>query len=114
MTPEPTTPIAFGDLDAAEPLPGFFVRRIDGEEIAVQEVRLNAGHGSDFAHAHPHEQFLLMVEGRLRLSLGEGDAAVERELTAGDVLHLPGGLRHGRIWAVENCRFVDVFGPPKR
>ena len=99
------------DVPATQPLPGFFARRVEGEQLSVQEVTLAAGEGSDFTHAHAHEQMLVMLSGRMTTIVGENDDERQVELRAGDVLRLPPGKRHGGIFAKEDSRFLDVFGP---
>ncbi len=96
----------FGDISDTEPLPGFFVRRIDGEGLSVQKVGLAKGERSDFEHAHAHPQMLVMLSGRMSVESGGG----RFEVAAGDVLELPPNTKHGRIWAQEDCLFLDVFG----
>jgi quercetin dioxygenase-like cupin family protein len=65
--------VRIADLPAREPLPAVAARRIMGAQAMVQEVRLAAGAGAP-RHAHPNEQIVIVLEGRLSLALGDGAA----------------------------------------
>ena len=59
-------------------------------------------------HAHPHEQFGLMIQGRMRLLVGDE----EREIGPGEVWHVPPNVVHGgTIVGNEPVVFIDVFHP---
>jgi quercetin dioxygenase-like cupin family protein len=59
-------------------------------------------------HAHPHEQFGLLLQGRLRLRVGDE----EREIGPGEVWHAPPNVVHGgTIVGDEPVVFIDVFHP---
>jgi quercetin dioxygenase-like cupin family protein len=62
---------------------------------------------------HDNEQFSCVLRGRIRFVLGEpGTAAYrETEVTAGEMLHLPGGVPHA-AFAIEDSEVLDVFAPP--
>ncbi len=62
-------------------------------------------------HAHENEQFTYILEGALRLWLGEDDSQ-EVIVRAGEVLHIPSNLPH-RAEALEDTLDVDVFSPPR-
>ena len=57
-------------------------------------------------HQHPHEQVVNVLEGALALTV---DGA-EHVLHAGDVVAIPGGVRHAAR-ALSPCRVLDVFSP---
>ncbi len=59
-------------------------------------------------HAHPHEQIALVVEGRLRLTVG----GRTQTLKAGEAALIPSNVRHGAT-AVTRCRVVDSFTPKR-
>ena len=64
---------------------------VAGELIKVGVVTYQEGEGPT-PHFHPHaEQFMLMLEGRLRMVLGEE----ERTIGKGDLIHIPRNTRHG-------------------
>lgn len=67
------------------------------------------------AHEHHNDQATYILEGCLRFWLGEdadhpGDRFVD--VRAGEVLMIPGGLRH-RAEALERTLDLDVFTPPR-
>ena len=62
-------------------------------------------------HSHENEQITWVVEGRLRLTLGEDEEQVV-ELGPGDVLHIPPHVPHAAE-ALEDTLDVDTFSPPR-
>jgi quercetin dioxygenase-like cupin family protein len=63
-------------------------------------------------HSHDNEQLTYVLEGTLRLWLGEADAEQMFDVHAGEVLHIPPRVPH-RAEALENTLDVDVFSPPR-
>lgn len=64
---------------------------VAGELIKVGVVTYQEGEGP-LPHFHPNEeQFMLMLEGKLRMVLGEEERTIER----GDLIHIPRNTRHG-------------------
>jgi len=65
--------------------------------------------GSEYEmHSHPHEQFSLLLSGRILLTVGDET----REIGPGDGWHVPGGVEHGgTILGDEPAVFVDVYSP---
>lgn len=60
-------------------------------------------------HTHSHEQFSVLLQGRLRLTVGEE----VREIGPGDMWHAPANVPHGgEIVGDEAVVFVDIYGPP--
>ena len=59
-------------------------------------------------HSHPHEQFSLLLSGRLLLTVGEET----REIGPGDGWYAPGDVPHGGevLWG-EAAVFIDVYSP---
>jgi unsaturated pyranuronate lyase len=62
-------------------------------------------------HEHENEQITYILEGKLRLWLGEDGSEVV-DLGAGEVLHIPSHLPH-RAEALERTLDVDIFCPPR-
>ena len=59
-------------------------------------------------HSHPHEQFSLLLSGRMRLTVGEET----REIGPGDGWYAPGGVPHGGVvLGDEPAVFIDVYSP---
>lgn len=68
------------------------------------------------AHDHENEQATYILSGCLRFWLGEhADAPgdVYTDIRAGQVLLIPGGVRH-RALALEETLDLDVFTPPRQ
>ncbi|MBI1810169.1 MAG: cupin domain-containing protein [Gemmatimonadetes bacterium] len=68
------------------------------------------------AHDHHNEQITYILSGCLRFWLGEhADAPgdVYTDVRAGEVLLIPGNLRH-RAEALEDTLDLDVFDPPRQ
>ena len=69
---------------------------VAGELIKVGVVTYQEGEGP-MPHFHPNEeQFMLMLEGKLRMVLGEEERVIEK----GDLIHIPRNTRHGvrAVW----------------
>ena len=61
-------------------------------------------------HSHPYEQVSVIVQGRLRLSVG----SETREVGPGDMWLVPANTRHGgEVLGDEPVVFVDVYSPPR-
>lgn len=61
-------------------------------------------------HDHPQEQFTLLLEGRLRFTVGASGEEREFEAAAGDVVTVPADVPHAAE-ALEPTISVDVFTP---
>ncbi len=65
-------------------------------------------------HAHDNEQIAHVLDGALRLRLGEdGDEGEEVIVRSGEVLCIPSGLPHSAL-ALEDTLVTDVFCPPRQ
>lgn len=59
-------------------------------------------------HSHPHEQFSLLLSGRMLLTVG-GET---REIGPGDGWYAPGGVPHGgEVLGDEPAVFIDIYSP---
>jgi quercetin dioxygenase-like cupin family protein len=85
-------------------------RLITGERVMLAQVQLAPGCIVP-KHAHVHEQITCVIQGRLRLWLGEGDEQMV-DVAADEVLHIPSNVPH-RAEALEPCLVLDVFSPPR-
>lgn len=99
-------------LEALNPL--ISRRLITTERQMLAQVVLSKG-AIVPAHDHHNEQFTYILSGCLRFWLGEhadapGDVFVD--VRAGEVLAIPGGVRH-RAEALEDTLDLDVFNPPR-
>lgn len=59
------------------------------------------------AHSHPHEQMTLVIQGKVRFTLGNR----ERIVNPGDVLHFPSNSWHGATMLEEEVILIDIFSP---
>ena len=59
-------------------------------------------------HFHPNEeQFIYLLEGKLRMVLGDDITTIE----SGDVVHIPRNIRHGILPVDGHCLFWSVKSP---
>lgn len=59
-------------------------------------------------HTHPYEQMSVVIQGRMRLTVGDE----VREVGPGDMWHAPSGVPHGgEILGDEPVIFIDVYSP---
>lgn len=89
VTPKHST--AFGSL-------------VTGEQIEVGMLRYKAGEGAS-EHAHPHEQVLVVLSGRVRMQIG-GESY---ELGPREVAHMPPNVRHS-LQALEDSEVLSAKG----
>ena len=85
-------------------------RFVTADRIMLAQVFLKKG-AIVQTHTHESEQVTYIIEGALRLWLGDN----EKEFTvrAGEVLTIPSNLPH-RAEALEDTLDVDVFSPPRQ
>ena len=89
VTPKHST--AFGSL-------------VSGEQIELGLLRFKAGEGAN-EHAHPHEQVLLVLAGRIRMTI----AGETYELGPREVAHMPPNAPHS-LQALEDTEVVSAKG----
>jgi quercetin dioxygenase-like cupin family protein len=89
VTPKHST--AFGSL-------------VTGEQIEVGVLTFKAGEGAN-EHAHPHEQVLFVLKGRIRMTIG----GERYELGPRDVAHMPPNVPHS-LAALEDTEVVSAKG----
>lgn len=81
---------------------------VDGEHIQLLWVKFDP-EGSYPLHSHPHEQISVVLQGRMRLTVGD---EVE-EIGPGDMWYAPANVLHGgELLGKEPVVFVDVYAPP--
>ena len=60
-------------------------------------------------HSHPHEQTGIVMEGELRLTIGNET----RLCTKGDAFTIPGNVEHSAASGDTLTVVVDTFSPPR-
>ncbi len=89
-------------------------RLISTERQMMAQVLLKQG-AIVPAHDHHNEQFTYILSGCLRFWIGahaDAPGDVFTDVRAGEVLVIPGGVRH-RAEALEDTLDLDVFNPPR-
>jgi quercetin dioxygenase-like cupin family protein len=59
-------------------------------------------------HTHPHEQIVMMIQGKLRLTVGDADTT----MLSGDIVVIPPDVPH-EAEALEDTVVLDIFSPPR-
>ncbi|HET9068356.1 MAG TPA: cupin domain-containing protein [Amaricoccus sp.] len=93
-------------LPEREVFPGFHGRFVHSAGMTFAYWRVDPGAAVP-EHDHPHEQVVNMLEGGLALTV----AGEEMRLGPGDVVVIPGGVRHAARGLAGGCRVLDVFSP---
>jgi quercetin dioxygenase-like cupin family protein len=93
-----------------EVAPGDRVWSATGNELQV--IRAELSPGSDFPiHTHPQEQFIVVLAGALRFTVGD----VQQVVRAGGVIHAPSGIPHGGgVFGEETVITIEAFYPPRK
>lgn len=86
-------------------------RFVSAERIMFAQVFLKKGAVVP-THVHESEQVTYIVEGALRLWLGE-NAEQEVTVRAGEVLTIPSNVPH-KAEVLEDTLDLDVFSPPRQ
>jgi quercetin dioxygenase-like cupin family protein len=80
----------------------------NGEHQQFLLARFEPG-GVYLLHSHPYEQTSVMLQGRMRLTVGDE----VRDIGPGDMWFAPAGVPHGgEILGDEAVIFIDVYAPP--
>ena len=86
-------------------------RLITGDRMMLSHVYLKKG-AIVPRHQHENEQLTYILEGGLRVWIGEDESEV-LDVLAGEVLHIPSLVFH-KAEALEDTLDVDVFSPPRQ
>lgn len=93
---------------ARELAPGVTTRIFPGEQAMLSVVTI-APNGEGTLHAHPEEQWGVLLEGSaVRIQGGE-----EIQVKKGDFWRTPGGVPHTMRAGPEGCQVLDIFSPPR-
>ena len=96
------------DTVAVEHLTDSFRRRMI---VGIKEmlVRWEFNKGAVAArHSHPHEQIVVMVQGKLRLMVGDAETVMGQD----DIVVIPPNTPH-EAEALEDTVVIDIFSPPR-
>ena len=108
-----TQPWAFNINDEAQGIhrklgEGITTRIFCGDQAMLSVVRIEP-HAEGVVHAHPQEQWGMLLEGECtRVQGGE-----EIQMKAGDFWHTPGGVPHTVRTEDQGAVILDVFSPPR-
>jgi len=96
------------DCQLYELAEGVSFRPVFGENLLLNFVTFGPERGFP-EHAHPEEQFGLVLEGEMELTI----AGQTRLLGKGDIYVIPPNVPHdGRTFATA-CLVLDIFSPPR-
>lgn len=79
-------------------------RLVTGQQVELGVLTYKAGQGAKM-HAHPQEQIMLVMKGRMRMRLGDEVA----ELGPGDVAHMPPNVPHN-VEILEDSEVISCKG----
>jgi quercetin dioxygenase-like cupin family protein len=85
---------------------GIYARSVHGERMTLGVVELDPGAVAP-EHAHPHEQFGLILSGSAVFHIG-GET---KDLGPGDLYVIPGNVPHSAEAGRDGTVLIDVFSP---
>ncbi|MCH8829671.1 MAG: cupin domain-containing protein [Planctomycetes bacterium] len=86
--------------------PGVDIYTKAGKEMMLSYVEFEPGAIVE-AHAHPHEQVGMVLEGSARFIVGDE----EKVLGPGDMYTIPGGVTHRVVAGDKGVKALDIFHP---
>ena len=93
------------DLNERELIPGFLGKMVHLNNMTISYWKIKKGSVLP-EHSHPHEQTTNVIEGQLKLTVGE----VTRVVEPGTIVAIPADIAHSGV-AVTDCTVIDVFSP---
>lgn len=84
---------------------GIIGQYVHGNSTTLGFVTINKGSNLPLHH-HPHEQITYMIEGKLKMQIGNEEFVLE----PGIVKVIPSNTPHSAI-ALTDCKLIDVFSP---
>ena len=103
--------VRWEDMPREQLMAGVERRFLWGDKAMVAQIWLKKGTVVP-RHVHESEQLSYIVEGALRLKLGD-DLSEVHEVKAGEVLVIPSNVPHEAL-ALEDTYDMDVFSPPRQ
>jgi quercetin dioxygenase-like cupin family protein len=87
---------------------GLETRIFPGDNVMISVVRIAPGKAGDL-HAHPEEQWGVLLEGSgVRTQDG-----CDHSVSAGDFWQTPGGVPHSFRAGSDGAVVLDIFSPPR-
>lgn len=108
-TPNAATFFRWADVPEERVKVDLTRRLITGERVMIASIELERGCIVP-KHAHVHEQLSYVLDGHLRLIVGE-DGGETYDVRGGEVV-LPSNVPHAAE-AMADTRVLDVFSPPR-
>ena len=84
---------------------GIIGQYVHGNSTTLGFVTINKGSNLPLHH-HPHEQITYMIEGKLKMQIGNEELVLE----PGIVKVIPSNTPHSAI-ALTDCKLIDIFSP---
>jgi quercetin dioxygenase-like cupin family protein len=100
------------DLSKLQPmaLPGSKRWIISGKGFGLSIVESEKNAKGHPAHKHPQEQTLYLIDGKIEVTIGEGEETRTTNITGGTVQYFPPNVLHG-IKILENSKYIDIMCP---
>jgi quercetin dioxygenase-like cupin family protein len=86
--------------------PGVGLRIMSSQHMSLSQATL-AADATVPEHSHPHEQIGIVIDGRVRFTIG----TEEKLLGPGDVFCIPGNVPHKVTVLDKPARIIDCFHP---
>jgi quercetin dioxygenase-like cupin family protein len=86
--------------------PGVTIHTCSAEKMMLSFVELEP-HAVVEEHSHPHEQVGILLEGRMRFTIG----GEEKVLQKGDMWRIPGNVKHKVVVLDAPAKALDIFYP---
>ena len=109
-TPKAASYFRWSDIPQEQVKPDLTRRLVTGERVMVASIELQRDCVVP-QHAHVHEQVSYVLEGCLRLTIGN-DGSESYDVRAGEIVLIPSNVPHAAV-ALEDTRVIDVFSPPR-
>ena len=96
------------DFKERELVPGIVLRLVWGESIMLSHATFQPGSTLP-AHSHPNEQTGIVIEGELKLTIGNETRLCKK----GDAFTIPGNVEHSVVNGDKLTVAIDTFNPPR-
>ena len=94
------------EVPVIEPVPGCRMRTPFGEHLMLSYLEMDEGAEVPW-HSHPHEQGVILIRGRVQLSIGDETRTCE----AGSMFIIPPNVRHRAVAVGGPAVVLDCFSP---